>query len=68
VSEREDYEDPGLGALVRAYVGCRVVVDALPELPVDVRREVEPHLADVMGAIGPALLEADPGFFDRDRR
>ena len=59
--------DGPTGALIRAYVACRVAIDALPELPEEVREEAEEPLTAFCHVIGPALERVHPGFFDGDR-
>ena len=57
--------DAALQALIRAYIGCRLAMEALPDLPDDVRREVSEPVTALCHAVGPALDKLDPGFFDR---
>jgi hypothetical protein len=63
---REDGDDgKAVDALIRAYVACRVAIDALPDLPGDVRLEVEEPVRRLCDVVGPALDRIQPGFFDR---
>jgi len=57
--------DPALQALIRAYIACRLAVEALPDLPEDVRREVSTPVTVLCNTVGPALEKVDPGFLDR---
>jgi hypothetical protein len=52
-------------ALIRAYVACRVAMDALPDLPKDVVLEIDDAIARLCHAVGPALEQCHPTFFDR---
>jgi hypothetical protein len=63
--DRQDAVDDGTDALLRAYVACRVAIDALPHLPDDVRARAEQPLRAFCDAIGPALAEASPDVFER---
>jgi hypothetical protein len=52
-------------ALIRAYVACRVAMDALPDLPGPVVLEIDDAVTRLCHAVGPALEQRYPGFFDR---
>jgi hypothetical protein len=56
--------DEATHALIRAFAACRVAMDALAELPQDVRAEVEEPLRAFCDVVGPALLSRYPEFFD----
>lgn len=60
-----DRIEPDVQALIRAYVACRVAMDALPDLPRDIVLEVEDAVTRLCHAVGPALERRHPGFFDR---
>lgn len=57
--------EPEVQALIRAYVACRVAMDALPDLPGDIVLEVEDAVTRLCHTVGPALEQRYPGFFDR---
>jgi hypothetical protein len=57
--------DPEVQALIRAYVACRLAMDALPDLPAEVVLEVEDAVTRLCHTVGPALEQRYPGFFDR---
>jgi hypothetical protein len=64
----EDDLDPinrEVEALIRAYVACRVAMDALPDLPDDVVLEIDDAITRLCHAVGPALERRHPGFFDQ---
>jgi hypothetical protein len=61
------YDDPALQALIRAYVACRLAIDALPDLPREVRSNVEEPIVALCHTVGPELERVQPGFFDRLR-
>jgi hypothetical protein len=65
--ERQDTVDDGADtdALIRAYIACRVAIDALPRLPDHVRVQAEEPLRAFCDAVGPALAEVSPEFFER---
>jgi hypothetical protein len=65
VTDDLDRIEPEVQALIRAYVACRVAMDALPDLPRDVVLEVEDAVTRLCHAVGPALEQRHPGFFDR---
>jgi hypothetical protein len=54
------YEDPAVQALIRAYVACRVALDALPDLPGDVYDVVAEPVRTLCGAVGDALGKIEP--------
>jgi hypothetical protein len=47
-------------ALVQAYVACKIALDALPDLPADVREEAAQPLRDFCEVVGPALVKRFP--------
>ena len=57
--------EPEVQALIRAYIACRVAMDTLPDLPGDLVLEVEEAVTRLCHAVGPALEQRYPGFFDR---
>ena len=57
--------DPEVQALIRAYVACRVAMDALPDLPRSLVLEVEDAVTRLCHTVGPELERRHPGFFDR---
>jgi hypothetical protein len=65
VTDDFDGIDPEVQALIRAYVACRVAMDALQELPREIVLEVEDAVAKLCHTVGPALEQRYPGFFDR---
>jgi hypothetical protein len=60
-----DRIEPDVQALIRAYVACRVAMDALPDLPRAIVLEVEDAVTRLCHAVGPELERRHPGFFDR---
>lgn len=60
-----DTIEPDVQALIRAYVACRVAMDALPDLPPEIVLEVEEAVTRLCHTVGPALERRHPGFFDR---
>lgn len=56
---------PEVQALIRAYVACRVAMDALPELPPEIVADVDEAVTRLCHAVGPALEARHPRFFDR---
>jgi hypothetical protein len=56
--------DAEVQALIRAYVACRVAMDALPDLPSQITLEVEEAVTKLCHAVGPELERRHPGFFD----
>jgi hypothetical protein len=65
VTDDVDPIEPEVQALIRAYVACRVAMDALPDLPRDIVLEVEDAVTRLCHTVGPALEQRYPGFFDR---
>ena len=63
--EDTDPVDREVEALIRAYVACRVAMDALPDLPDAVVLEIDDAVTRLCHAVGPALDARYPGFFDR---
>lgn len=60
----EAYEDETLQALVRAYIACRLAVEALPQLPEAIRAVVEEPIARLCDVVGPELERLRPGLID----
>ncbi|HEY3542911.1 MAG TPA: hypothetical protein VGK79_10240 [Gaiellaceae bacterium] len=52
--------DKAVSALIRAYVACKVALDALPDLPESLRDAVEPPVQELCRVVGPALERARP--------
>jgi hypothetical protein len=65
VTDDLDSIEPEVQALIRAYVACRVAMDALPHLPGQLILDVEDAVTRLCHVVGPALEERYPGFFDR---
>ena len=63
MTDELDYIDPQVQALIRAYVACRVAMDALPELPSEIALEVDEAVTKLCHAVGPELERRHPGFF-----
>ena len=57
-------DEAAVQALVRAYIACRLAIDALPDLPDDVRTTVEHPITVLCHTVGPALERVNPGFFN----
>ncbi|HEV2593326.1 MAG TPA: hypothetical protein VGU02_15695 [Gaiellaceae bacterium] len=57
--------DAEVQALIRAYVACRVAMDALSDLPRELVLEVEDAVTKLCHTVGPELERRHPGFFDR---
>jgi hypothetical protein len=55
LSAEPAYDDDALQALIRAYVACRVAIDALPALPDDVRIAVEGAVTTFCRVVEPEL-------------
>jgi len=55
--------DPEVQALIRAYVACRVAMDAAPDLPREILLEVEDAITRLCHIVGPELERRHPGFF-----
>lgn len=53
-------------ALVRAYIACRLAVEALPDLPAEIRSAVAEPVESLCDVVGPALERLRPGFLDHD--
>jgi hypothetical protein len=56
--------EPEVQALIRAYIACRVAMDALPDLPAHLILDVEEAVTRLCHTVGPALEQRYPGFFD----
>jgi hypothetical protein len=56
--------EESIQALVAAYVACRVAMDALPQLPPDIRREAEDPLRAFCQAVEPSMAEQAPSLAD----
>jgi hypothetical protein len=65
VTDDLDPVEPEVQALIRAYVACRVAMDALPDLPGHLIFDVEDAVTRLCHLVGPVLEERYPGFFDR---
>ena len=52
--------DKAVSALIRAYVACKVALDALPDLPESLREVVEPPVRELCSVVGPALERTRP--------
>jgi hypothetical protein len=65
IEDELDPFDNEVEALIRAYVACRVAMDALPDLPAEVVLEIDDAVTRLCHAVGPALEARHPGFFDR---
>jgi hypothetical protein len=65
MTDDRDHIEPEVQALIRAYVACRVAMDALSDLPREVVLEVEDAVTRLCHVVGPALEQRYPGFFDR---
>jgi hypothetical protein len=61
------YDDEGLQALFRAFVACRLALDALPELPRDIRDVVDGPIRTLCETVGPELERLSPGFLETTR-
>jgi hypothetical protein len=59
-----DEDDAAIQALIQAYVACRLAIDALPDLPDDLRRRVSDPVRAVCDTVGPALDQVRPGTLD----
>jgi hypothetical protein len=55
VSAEPAYDDAAVQAIARAYVACRLAMDALPDLPEDLRRVVEEPVDTLCRVVGPEL-------------
>jgi hypothetical protein len=55
-----DY-DGAVQALVRAYIACRLAIDALPELPDEIRKQVTEPITVLCDIVGKALDGHQPG-------
>ena len=60
MASADQLRDDAANALVQAYVACKIALDALPDLPADVREDAERPLHDFCDAVGPALLGRYP--------
>jgi hypothetical protein len=63
VTDDLDYMEPEVQALIRAYVACRVAMDAMPDLPPTILLDVEDAVTKLCHAVGPELQRRHPGFF-----
>jgi hypothetical protein len=64
VSEEANRIDLEVQALIRAYVACRVAMDALGDLPREIVLDVEDAVTRLCHAVGPELERRHPGFFE----
>lgn len=64
MTDDHDFIDREIQALIRAYVACRVAMDALRDLPQELILEVEDAVTRLCHAVGPELERRHPGFFD----
>lgn len=62
MSAEPAYDETAFEALVRAYIACRLAIEALPALPLDIREVVEEPVAALCNTIGPELERIKPGF------
>jgi hypothetical protein len=65
VSAEPAYDDVAIQAIARAYVACRLAMDALPDLPEDLRQVVEPPVSSLCRIVGPELERLRPESFGR---
>jgi len=65
VTDDDEPIEPEVQALIRAYVACRVAMDALPSLPAEIRMEVDEAVTRLCHVVGPVLERRYPAFFDR---
>ena len=65
MTDEIDGIDPEVQALIRAYIACRVAMDALSDLPPAIVLEVEDAVTRLCHTVGPELERRYPGFFDR---
>jgi len=56
------YDETAFDALVRAYIACRLAIDALPALPSELRDVVEQPVAALCETVGPELERVKPNF------
>jgi hypothetical protein len=59
-------DSPAVQALVRAYVACRLALDAVPDLPDDLRHAVEGPVKTLCRLVGPELERVCPDALDRE--
>lgn len=54
--------EDAVAALIRAYVACRVALEALPDLPAGLREVVEAPVQELCRIVGPEVerLQAGP--------
>jgi hypothetical protein len=60
-------DDSAIAALIRAYVACRLAIEALPELPADIRAAVTEPVTTLCHIVGPELDRLEPGFLEEQR-
>jgi hypothetical protein len=65
VSAEPAYDDVAVQAIARAYVACRLAMEALPDLPEDLRTVVEEPIASLCRVVGPELERLRPDAFGR---
>jgi hypothetical protein len=56
------YDEAAFEALVRAYIACRLAIDALPGLPDELREVVQDQVSAFCDTIGPELERVKPNF------
>ena len=56
--------DSAIEALVRAYIACRLAIEALPDLPADIRAAVTEPVTTLCHIVGPELDRLKPGFLE----
>jgi hypothetical protein len=67
VASEPVYDDDAMQALVRAYIACRLAVNALADLPADLREVIEEPVTLLCQVVGPELERVNPGFLERHR-
>lgn len=65
MSAEPAYDDVAIQAIARAYVACRVAMDALPDLPEDLREVVEQPITTLCQVVGPEIERLRPEAFGR---
>ena len=60
MGSEHEYDSEALNALIRAYVACRLAIEALPDLPKDIRRIVEEPVTALCDVVGPEIKRLDP--------
>jgi hypothetical protein len=66
MSEHDSTYDDATRALIRAYIECRLAIEALPELPQEIQAVVAEPINSLCHIVGPALERLSPGFLERD--